>query len=158
MDAYKPRRLRITEPGLDNYNGLFGMVEFVEGVSVHQVGWQEAARLGANVRVVDYDEPERQVGPVSDYERIKHTTADAPMVKAMDTGIFVDGEIKSATQRFTRAELEDIADKQGLAGVRAIANAVGRTGRSIAQCVDAVLEAQGDNPHQSTIEGPGEKV
>jgi hypothetical protein len=47
-------------------------------------------------------------------------------------------------QRYTREELEALADKGGLPAVREIARMWTRTGRSIQECIEAVLEAQGD--------------
>ena len=147
MQGFKARRLKIIEKGLDNYTGLFGDVDFVDGVSSDLVGWQEAHRLGANVQIVDADNLDYQIGPVAEYERNLNTPADAHVVKAVDGGVIQpNGEIKLAVQRFSPEELENLASEKGLHGIRELARAHGKTGRSIQDCIEVILEAQGDTP------------
>jgi hypothetical protein len=147
-DLYKPRRLKILDPGLSDYTGSFGSVEFVHGTSVGEVSWREGVALGSITQIVDADDLTYQINPAADHDRMRETTSDDPVVQAFGkTVVNPEGELKSAAmQKFTREELEKIADEKGLAGVRNIANAVGRTGRSIVQCIDNILDEQGNDP------------
>jgi len=141
-DTYSPRRLRIMQPGMEGYNGPFGLVDFTDGVSDFPVGWQEAARLGALVTIEDYAEPNFQVSPAAEMMRNLDRTAEDPLVKRLQAGEHVNAEGAAVIERHTAESLEEIADKQGLSGVREIARRWSRTGRSIKECIDAVLEAQ----------------
>ena len=145
---YKSRRLRLNEGGFRNYTGHIGLVEFVDGVSVSLVGWRETALVGSLMAVEDADIPGYQVGPAADALRSEDMSSDtdAAYLETVDRGLHVNAEGSPTDARYTREELEAIADKEGLAGVRELARRWGRTGRSVRDCLDAILDAQGANP------------
>ena len=138
-DLFRPRRVRIVEPGLVGSTGFIGYTEFKDGVSVAPVTWREAQLLGSSFRIEDADEPGYLISPVAETERTRERPADDPVCKLVDEGKHMVGETQV---RHTREQLEEIADKKGLSGVRDIARIWGRTGRSIVECVNAVLDAQ----------------
>ena len=142
MEDMKPRRLRIVEPGLANYTGPIGGEEFVDGVSMHPVSWREANRIGAAMQVEDYDEPGYRVSPAEQMFRIRTTPADDSQVNAVGRAIMVDGEIKEAATLYTRKDLEEIADKRGLAGLREVAAQWNVSARAINDMITRILEAQ----------------
>ena len=142
MDAYKSRRLRIVDKSLENYTGLLGTVEFEHGVSVDLVPWIEAGRLGAIVHIEDADQEDYQVSESAEIERSQDLAADDIRVTDFDRSHQLDGETKLALDHYTREQLEAIADKEGLAGVRELARQRGGTGRSILECIESVLKNQ----------------
>lgn len=158
MDNFKARRLRILDAGLANYTGDFGLVNFENGVSTHEVNWIEAGSLAAIVHIEDADLPGYQLGGAAELERDRGRLADAPEVSASARVEEVDGKTRMVAEHFSRKELEQIADHKGLAGVRDIARAWKRTGRSIQECVDAILDAQGDAVQQVPEHGPAVKA
>ncbi len=46
-------------------------------------------------------------------------------------------------QRFTREELESIADCEGIAGLRQIGNQIGVKAKGIVEMIEGILKAQG---------------
>ncbi|SSD93422.1 Uncharacterised protein [Klebsiella quasipneumoniae] len=46
-------------------------------------------------------------------------------------------------QRFTREELESIADCEGIAGLRQIGNTLGVKAKGIVEMIEGILKAQG---------------
>lgn len=139
--TFKPRRLKIVEPGWEGYSDMFGLVLFKDGVSVEPVGWREASLIGGLVRIEDANEADFQINSGAEYNRVKDRTTDSPVVSAVDRGTHV---VDEAHARYTRKQLEELADEKGLAGVREVARLWGRTGRSINECIDAVLTAQNE--------------
>ena len=142
MEAYKPRRLRIMDPGLDNYTGPIGPIDFVDGVSVDAIDWIEAGRLGANLHVEDADREGHQINEAAEILRSRELNADDDRVVKFNQSFQLDGETKIGIEHLSREELEAIADKDGLAGVRELARKWGGTGRSINECIEAVLRGQ----------------
>lgn len=150
MEAYKPRRLRIIDSNLATYTGPIGLTEFIDGVTTEPVDWIEAARIGATIHVEDADIPGYQVNEAAENRRCRDMPADAERVAAFDKAFQIEGDIKLGIDHYTRAELEEIADKQGLAGVRELARAAGGTGRSILECINVVLSMQAEQMQSRT--------
>lgn len=158
MSIYIARRIRLTEPAFVNYTGPFGPVNFTDGLSDDKVEWQEASRLAANVRCEDADMPGYQLGEVAEGERHRLRKADAPVIRAMEVAEKTDTGLRLASQQFTREELAKIADEKGLAGVRDIARAWGKTGRSIEECIAAILNAQEPGYTDRVEKGPASEA
>ena len=142
---YKPRRLRMMDKGAENITSRLGMVDFVDGVSTAPVTYLEAMVLGGIYHLEDADEPGYQISPASQMLRGSDFGPENSDVVAFGNCEHVNVDGSPVIQRYTAEELEGVADKEGLAGVREIARAWGQTGRSIKECIDAVLLAQGDN-------------
>jgi hypothetical protein len=142
MSNMKPRKLKIVEPGLERYTGPIGSYNFVDGLSEHPVGYMEAQRIGAAMRVEDADEEGFQVSPAANMYRVRDVPADDPEVLAFGKTVEVDGKAVAINERFTREQLEGIADKKGLAGLREIATRWSASARSINDMIDRIIEAQ----------------
>ena len=142
MESYRPRRIRLMQPDFQHYSGPIGLVNFENGVSTEAVSWIEAGRIGAIMSIEDANEPGFQISPAAEMTRHLDRTSDDKMVKALHAGTHVNAEGAAVMERYTREELEDIADKQGLSGVRELARRWGRTGRSILECINETLDAQ----------------
>lgn len=146
MNPFRPRRIRIIEPGFENMTGYFGTVDFENGVSKDQVPWQEQQRLGGLVRFVsaEEDEAETEIGPAAELLRIRDVPADDPRALAADSAVITaTGETRLAGEFYSREDLEGIADTKGIAGLRDIAKRWAITGRSITDLVNGILKAQG---------------
>jgi hypothetical protein len=145
VNPFRPRRIRIIESGWEGFTGDFGVTAFVAGVSVDLVPWIEQQRLGGLLRIesAESDEIEAQLGPSAELVRGRALAADDERVAAVNTGVAgVNGEMRLAIERFTREDLEDIADRKGINGLRDVAKAWGVKGRSIAELIHEILEAQ----------------
>lgn len=144
INPFRPRRLKIVEAGWAGYNGTFGNVEFLDGVSVHPVPWLEQQRLGGIIRMESAEESEdaAQVGPAAELVRARGMSADEDRAKGNDTVVIIDGEAKLTGAYFTRDELEKVADDKGITGLRTIAVTVGAKGRSINELINEILERQ----------------
>lgn len=139
MEDRKPRRLRIIERGLTTFTGILQGVDFVDGVSEHPVGWREAAIIGGAMQVEDADKEGYQVNPVLTINRLRDTSVNDPHVLHAERNMY-NAHVKM--EFYTRKQLEAIADRSGLQGLREIA-AVWQTGaRSINDIILRILEAQ----------------
>lgn len=143
MQDMKPRRLRLVEPAFKDYTGPIGAHTFTNGVSDYPITWHEANRIGSAMRVEDADEPGYRISPAEQLVRMRHTPGDDPSVQAVGKSVVVDGEVRQVSDRYTRKELEEIADKRGLAGLRDIAGPWGVSARSIGDMIKRIIEAQG---------------
>lgn len=152
MNPFRPRRLRVIESGWDGYSGYVGTVLFERGVSVDLVSFREQQILGGILRVESMDEGEEgtQLGPAAELVRSRDIDADHERVAATAQGVPVGehGEVRLAVERYTREELEEIADRRGISGLRDIAAPYGVKGRSITELINEILQAQnaGDPP------------
>lgn len=134
------QRLRITEPGMTTYDGPFGGVMFTQGLSDDIVDARTAFRLGSIVRVEQVDSG-TQAGAAAELKR-SHTDA-APVVEELPTGVPAEAAPAAPQRpRYTREDLEGVADKDGIAGLRAIAEPLGVRGRGIAELIGEILAAQ----------------
>jgi len=142
---FRPRRLRIEQAGWAGYTGHFGTVLFQDGVSVDAVTWQEQQRLGGLIMVVSAEENEidHQVGPSAELVRGRDLVHSEAMVAGTDTAVTTpDGSTKLSGELLSREELEDIADRKGIAGLRDVAKAWNVKGRSVSELIGDIVEAQ----------------
>lgn len=143
-------KIRITVPGWDSFSGLFGTVEFENGVSVRDVTEQEALRIGANLNVVRIDTDEQVGAAAVDNSKIEAPTIEdadrtheKPKPKETKVVNVVKEEKEDETPSFTKEQLELIADKKGIKGIREIAAMFDVKGVQIAQLIEGILQAQG---------------
>lgn len=134
-------RIKIDVAGWDHFNGHLGTIEFENGISKRELTQQEMHRLGANLKIVRVDNNE-QVGASVIMANIGHVSAE--LTPALPTL----AEQKEAAQneepelKYTRAVLNEIADKQGIKGIRKIAAEYGVKGVQISAMIDEIIEAQ----------------
>lgn len=146
FNTFKPRRIKIVEPNWDGYTGWFGQVEFKDGVSIEVVSHVDQMRLGAILRIESAEDSEEgtQINQGADLLRIRKTEAAAAEVTKVGTGVNTGEETISAVELpiYTREQLEDIADKRGINGLRDIAKVYNVVGSSINTLIDKILKAQ----------------
>lgn len=142
MEHMKPRRLKIVEPAFLGYSGPLGEEMFENGVSVHPVSYLVAQRLGSVMQLVDAADETTFVSPIEEMRRLRSVPANNVQVLAVGSGVLVEGELVPASSRYTRADLEEIADKRGLTGLREIANPMGVGARAINDLIERILETQ----------------
>jgi hypothetical protein len=139
------QRLKITEKGWHGYNGYFGGVEFKNGLSIHPVDPVTATRLGSIIRIVRADTDD-QAGAAAQTQRTHDDKA--PVVEALPVGEQTEHAPKTPegpVVTHTRESLGEVADKHGIAGLRAIAEPMNVKGRGIAELIDEILKKQAVN-------------
>ena len=147
------KRIKIVEPGWENYTSEFCGVEFVDGVSVSSVPRHQADRVGGLLKVVEIEGAE-EGAPVGQASRmVGGLTMAAPLVDGMrqPTAEEIEAERKELAARsksrpasvfYTREALEEIADHKGLKGLREVAEPWNVRDRSIPSLITEILAAQ----------------
>jgi len=145
-------KLKIAEPGYDTFTGAFGLVQFENGVSVDHVSMKDAFQLSALIQMVDAetgdsismlngDEADRlATARVEYYPSVAEVEAQKQNAESAEPSVEV-------AQAYTREELESIADKEGIAGLRKIGDALNLKGTSVAKLIDAILANRGSAPN-----------
>ena len=157
MKEFQPKKLRIVQKNMEKYTGPIGPHLFENGVSIQTVSYMEAQRIGAMISVVDASD-NHVVNPGEDMMRNMHEPVDSEKVKAYNNGEALVVNPNISARRLSRSDLEGIADKEGLNGVREVARKWGRTGRSIQECIEAVLDAQKSADVKEGVTTPEEKA
>jgi hypothetical protein len=147
LNPFRARRVRIAQAGWGGYTGHFGTVEFLDGASVEPVSWPEQQRLGGLVLIVSMEtgggEDDAQIGPSAELVRTRGVPHSDALMAGIDVVVAApDGSLKMASEMLNRDELEAVADRKGIAGLRDIAVAWKVRGRSINEMINAILEAQ----------------
>lgn len=141
-------KIKLVEPGYENMTGMFGSVEFEDGVSKEHVSSAEARFLASIIRVVDA-ETDEDPGTNAFMQAMMDTPApvEDPMLRgaaAFDKSAeqaAVPPEQAAATL-FTRDQLEAVADKHGISGLREIGDTLGVKSTSIAGLIKEIMDAQ----------------
>ena len=151
----KASRVRIDQPGYENFNEELSGVKFTNGVSDEPVPVLLQNMLGAVFRLVAVDaEEETQVGAAV-YQNLKRDEVVAEVVEEKKTDAeLTEGEestepteptedtesTEETRPSWTQEALEKIADDQGIKGLREIAEPMGLKGTSIAALIKAILD------------------
>lgn len=132
-------KIRITKPGYEHLNGMFGAVEFKNGVSVDHVSQREADQIAAviSVEVVEGD-ASKLIG--NRYEASKGNQAEVK--EPLPTGEPEKGNQEPKEVEYPREKLEQIADKEGIAGLRVIGEQFGVRSKSINSLIEGIVQAQ----------------
>jgi hypothetical protein len=148
----KAQRIRITEPGWASFTSHLGGVEFVDGLSVEAVAPSVINQLGAVLRIQAVDD---NVQGGQGQILIDHHDDSAPVVEVMELQTQEELDVVTATastpqranvvvtERYTRTQLEKIADERGIAGLRVIATPLNLKGRGILELIDEILAIAG---------------
>lgn len=165
-------RLKITQAGLDNYEGFLQCIPFKNGLSLRDVTPVEAIRIsvvmacqwenGAEVsREIDNSQVSSDYSPVTKQVYVKSEVvggndAEHPTFLYHDEEKPKDVEYKTKVEvlppaeevpevivRYTREELEAIADEKGINGLRDIATPLGLKGTSIRMLLDKIYDIAG---------------
>jgi len=141
--------ITLKEPGFENFSGLFGTVLFEGGRSVESLSNMEAARFGAITRC-ETDDGSNPSPAQTDLDRREERASverSTDHVSSDELKAEAKAEAEKAAQKlpkYTREELESIADKQGITGLRVIGDEMGVKARSVPEMIDRLMEKQGE--------------
>jgi hypothetical protein len=146
MEIYmKSQRLRITERGWENFSDYLAGVKFENGLSVDVVAPAVINQIGSALRVEAVDDG-FQGGNAAVLNRMQKQRAEVVRPLTEHTPQTVSPEQAASAEvgeKYTRESLEAIADKDGIAGLRAIGDKLGVKGRGIIELITEILRAQG---------------
>jgi hypothetical protein len=136
-------KIRLIEPGWTKLTGAFGTTEFKDGVSVEDVSAAEAKHLAGIVQI----ETLEGANPSATQALLEahYTPVPVPQMPRADQIAAVQiAKAAPGAIAYTNEQLGAIADKEGIKGIRAIAEPLGLKGNSIADLIDKVLAAQAE--------------
>lgn len=119
-------KLKLIQEGYEGFTGLLGVTLFEDGVSVNDVPGREARTIGMSIKAEweDGTDPNPAQGLLdSMHNEPVMETAAAPVVPTV----------------YTEEQLAEIADKEGIKGLRAIAEPLGIKGTSIKELMAEIL-------------------
>lgn len=148
--------IKITETAFDTYTGEMCDIDFVDGLSTRPLTENEVGKISSVLRVelipsdiVTSDDPVTSdtsdtLGEVGD------TTTDGEITTETTDGETTtettDEDIKKVADnsvfKYTRQELEALADAQGISGLREVANQYGIKGKTINDIMEKLLQVQ----------------
>jgi hypothetical protein len=124
-------KIKMVQPGYEQFTGNFGGVEFVDGVSVADVAPMIATRIANVVRV---ENAEDGVNPSASQTALD--SYSTPMaLRPQDVPA-------AKPQKYTEADLEAIAGKEGIKGLRKISDPLGVKSNGIAELIGLILKSQ----------------
>lgn len=170
-------KIRILDKGFAKLTGLFGTVEFVDGVSVEDVSAAEAARLGTILSIENADtgiNPSTTQLMVDTHKKNMHElglvsanivhSSELPKVEVPVVVTPEAGEAPKTPEAqgsagpvvldwtFTVDDLDAIVKKEGVAGLRTFAEPYDVNDRSIAGLVQKLMEAKALNAPVKQVE------
>ena len=128
-------KLKLTAVGYENFTGLFGTIEYVDGLSVSDVMPQTAKRVACVISVEWEDGTKVGVADA--------LIANQNMPAPNETATVIPPEpstVAVESKAWTEEELGALADEQGIAGLREIAAPLGIKGNSIAALIKGIVE------------------
>lgn len=154
--------VKIVQPGWEKFNDVMYGVTFTDGVSNTDLRLDQALQLGAMMSVVEIAEDGTVLGPVSPTFNMVQTHAIAaevvePMKSDAEVPVLAepakptvapDDEAPeqptpAATRKaYTEAELQEIADSKGIAGLREIGEPLNVKNTAIRGLIREILAAQ----------------
>lgn len=166
MTSYDRRiKVRITQPGMQTYNGYIRGTRFVNGESFEPMPIMDALRLGASCSVSDMDgkviSPNyvvhedantvnaADVTPPRSKTKEENDANPAPEVVGEEAeddivGFYEPEDEIDAPKQWTREGLEALADAEGIQGLRDIGDSYGVKERSIDGLIVAIVKAQSE--------------
>jgi hypothetical protein len=141
-------KIKLIEQGYDKFSGHFGTVLFEDGVSVHDVSDQEIRLLAAIIQVRSVDDGS-DPGANAQFQsslKMEAQTVNLPTQAELDR--IAQAAKPEETKKeapvvgYTREELEQIADKSGITGLREIGDKFDVKATSISKLIAAILDAQ----------------
>lgn len=141
-------KIKLTQEGWEGYTGQMGVLQFVDGLSTSEVPFRDAARMSAVMncefedgsscnpaqRLLDTMGQEAVVGRETEIELV------APPVSTIVPSLSEQPVIVQKTD-YTVAQLEEIADAKGIAGLREIAGPLGIKSNSITGLIAELTKA-----------------
>ena len=149
-DKNKPVRIRLINESLRGFSGVFGMYEFEDGVSEPLIR-REAERLSVITHVEFLDDAEdmwerkaRERGVISSdvMTNVEDAAPKKATKKSKEQSVTEPVADTIGRKLYTREELESIADKDGIAGLRKIGNELSVASHSIVGLMEEIMNAQ----------------
>jgi hypothetical protein len=125
-------KIKIVGAGWQGFTGYFGMTEFVDGVSAHEVSDIEAKRIAAVVQVETLEGTDPSAA-----QQIIDSRAQ-PLILATTPVVEAPVQDKPVMDH-TAEELAAIADKGGIKALREAAEPFGVKGKSITEIIAALM-------------------
>lgn len=145
----KPAKIKLLESAFASYTGYMSGVEFKNGESIGEVPFVDQQRIcsimkaqtieGVNVSGASALAMSRELTSFFALENEKKADLVIDSPRGEDGGGSNDEII-----RYTRAELEAVADDGGIAGLRDIGNRFDVKATSIEKMIDAILAVAGE--------------
>lgn len=137
-------KLRLTQAGFEKYTGQMGVVMFEDGLSVGDVLPIDAIRISAAIGADWEDGSAANVGDMYLNNMDAPAFVGRPEVEQtiQETNEVVKTSVAPGTA-YSKDDLAKIADAEGIAGLRAIADPIGVKGTSIVGLIEAILKQQG---------------
>lgn len=145
-------KIQLLEGGYEKMTGHFGHVYFENGVSVDDVS-EADARLFASITPIAVVGEGKIVGDNERYQGAMDVAAvsvNYPTLADLQRGEAAQVAEKpvvaqvavAEVKRYTKEELEAIADKKGIAGLREIGDPLGVKGTGVLKLIEAILAKQ----------------
>lgn len=147
--------VKLVQPGFETFTGDFGQVVFKDGVSVEPLTQRHVDRLAACLKIAITDEDgeeiqggvaARLVGGATIRAEVASTLARQTEEEKVIEGILRPklANASTPTKRYTLEELEAIASKDGIAGLRPIGKDWNVKARAIPDLIEAILTSQNE--------------
>lgn len=145
------KKLKITAPQWANYTGSLGVVHFTNGVSDEFVPDHIRRRLSIGMEMIEIDVDGNESRNSAAYKLLStntiHAPVNAPLSRQTETekareDLSIAMESGKQPTFYTRENLEAIADKEGIKGLREAAEIWDVKHRSIPALIDMILAAQ----------------
>lgn len=145
------KKLKITAPQWANYTGSLGVVHFTNGVSDEFVPDHIRRRLSIGMEMVEIDADGNESRNNAAYKLLCsatiHANVSAPLSRQTKTekareNLSIAMESGKQPTFYTKEELEKIADKEGIKGLREAAEIWDVKHRSIPALINMILDAQ----------------
>lgn len=139
----KPAKIKILESAFTAYSGYLFGVEFKNGVSVSVLPYIDQQRICAIMKAETLDG--ENVSTASSLAKNRELKADSALKMEAKAEPVTESKRESAAieVRYSRKELEAIADKGGIAALRQIGNDLGVREKSIEAMIEKILNAAG---------------
>jgi len=145
------KKLKIVAPEWANYTGSIGIVHFTDGISDQFVPDHVRCRLSIGMMMVEIDAEGNEEPASPTHKMIASATIRASLneplsrqsdsdkaQELLETALNIDAN----TPTHTKEQLEKIADKEGIKGLRDIADRWHVKSRSIPDLINVILDAQ----------------
>ena len=138
-------KIRIDEVGYEHFTGQLGLVQFVDGISVNEVSVGELNRMSAIIRIVNAD-TDKELGAISEYAETSKVEFKVEGAEEVVAKFVEPNEDIPSTTVYTKEQLEALADKEGITGLREIADAMNIKGTSITGLINGILGSSNNAP------------
>jgi hypothetical protein len=145
-------RIKITQPGWEGFTGDLGVTAFKDGVSVEPVNRRHIAIIGASLSLVSVDEDGVEgENPALQHQMLTNGSMSLPAPTLTALPRATEAEVSKAAPKsadpaavvfHSKENLETIAEKKGIAGLREIMDPLGVKASSINKAIQVILKEE----------------